>query len=48
MVLMFEKVGASESSLLKFSRESFDEISLIQSCEKLNDIFFEIRLKSLK
>ena len=51
MIFMFEKVGdvkASEFSLLNFSRGSFEEISLIQSCRELNDVSFEIGLKSLK
>ena len=51
MVFMFEKVGdvrTSESCLLNFSRRNFEETSIIQSCRQLNDISFEIRLKSLK
>ena len=45
------KVGdarVSESSLLNFFRESFEEISLIYSFRELNYLSFEIRLKSLK
>ena len=41
-------VRASESHLLHFSRGIFEEISLILSCTELNDVSFEIRLKSLK
>ena len=51
IVLMFEKVGdarASESSLLNFSRGSFEGIALIQFCRELNDVCFETRLKSSK
>ena len=51
MVFMFEKVGdvrAPESYLLNFCCESFEEISLIQSCRELNDVSFEIGLKFLK
>ena len=45
---MFEKVRASESSLLNFSCGNFEEMSLIQSCRELNDVSFEISLKSFK
>ena len=45
---MFGKIGTSECYLLNFSRGSFEEISLIQSCRELNDISFKIRSKSLK
>ena len=48
MIFMFEKVGASESYMLNFSREGFEEIPLIQSCRELNDVSCEMRLKSLK
>ena len=51
MIFMFEKVGyvgTSESHLLNFSAEIFEEISLVQSCRELNDIPFELRPKSFK
>ena len=46
--LKVQDVRASESYLVNFSGGSFDEISIKQSCSELNDISFEIRLKSLK
>ena len=47
-VLKIGNVRASKSYLLNSSRGSFEEMSLTQSCRELNDVSFEIRLKSLK
>ena len=41
--LKVRDVRTCESSLLNFSCESVEEISLIQSCRELNNISFEIR-----
>ena len=45
MIFMFEKVGALESCLFNYLYWKFgEEMSLMQTCRELNEIFYELRL----